>query len=787
MTKHIREIVTTSGIENVSRRGILKGILSTTGLVLAVHVLPSRPALADDAPKWGADGMPHGTVNSPLAFVSIAPDGIVTIVCHRSEMGQGIRTGMPLIVADEMGADWARVKVAQATGDEAKYGNQDTDGSRSTRHFFMPMRQVGAAARMMLEAAAAKRWGVDVSDVEAKNHEVIQKSTGKKLGYGDLAADASTMGVPSNVSVEKTGAATPVSLPSKTLPSSATSARKGPTSSTASTSRPVAPFMARTSAARAEIRRHCAPGGDGRQGRLLRRDGREKSPGRRPDRRDPHAFVPNEIPAVGGIAIIADNTWAAIQGRNALKIKWDDGPHATYDSQAYRAQMEATARQPGAILRSDGDFAAAYASADKKVEAEYCVTLPHNAHATMEPPSATCRIVDGKAEVWTSVQSPQAAHDLVAAYLALPPENVTVNVTLLGGGFGRKSKPDFAVEAALCSKAIGGAPVKVVWTREDDIHNDFFHTVSVERLQAGLDKDGKVVAWRHNSVAPTIFSLFVADPKHEAPFEQGMGLVDMPFDIKNVSIENGEAEAHTKIGWWRSVSNVPHGFAVQSFVAELASAAGKDQKAFLLDLIGPARILDVPQKVKSFWDYGENPEVYPLDTGRLRNVVELVTEKAGWGTRQVPKGHGLGLAVHRSFVSYVAAVIEAAVDEKGNVTVPRVDIAVDCGPIVNPDRVRSQFEGAVVMGLGVGLLNEISFKDGRVQQSNLDDYQVLRISDAPRETHVYIVPRGYDMHMGGVGEPGVPPVAPALMNAIFAASGKRIRSLPLGQQLSGKA
>jgi isoquinoline 1-oxidoreductase beta subunit len=311
--------------------------------------------------------------------------------------------------------------------------------------------------------------------------------------------------------------------------------------------------------------------------------------------------------------------------------------------------------------------------------------------------------------------------------------------------------------------------------------------VSVERLEAGLDKDGKVVAWRHNSVAPTIFSIFMADPKHEAPFEQGMGLTDLPFDIKNISIENGEAEAHTKIGWWRSVSNVPHGFAVQSFAAELASAAGKDQKAFLLDLIGAPRILDVPQKVKNFWDYGENPEVYPIDTGRLRNVVELVTEKAGWGKREVPKGHGLGLAVHRSFVSYVAAVIEAAVDDKGNVTIPRVDIAVDCGPIVNPDRVRSQFEGAVVMGLGVGLLNEISFKDGKVQQSNYDDYLVLRIGDAPRETHVYIVPHGYDMHLGGVGEPGVPPVAPALMNAIFAASGKRIRSLPLGQQLASKA
>jgi isoquinoline 1-oxidoreductase beta subunit len=786
MTKHIREIVTTSGIENVSRRGVLKGILSTTGLVLAVHVLPSRPALADDAPKWGADGMPHGTVNNPLAFVSVAPDGTVTIVCHRSEMGQGVRTGMPLIVADEMEADWAKVKVAQATGDEVKFGNQDTDGSRSTRHFFMPMRQVGAAARMMLEAAAAKRWGVDVSDVEAKNHEVIQKSTGKKLGYGELAADASTMGVPSNVSLEKTGAATPVSLPLKDPSEFRYIGKEGTNivdGFNITTGRATYGQDVRLPGQKyAVVARPPVMGG-----KVTSFDATEtkKVPGFVEIVEITAPSYPMKFQPSGGIAVIADNTWAAIQGRKALKIQWDDGPHATYDSQAYRAQMEATAKQPGKVLRSDGDFAAAYASAAKKVEAEYYI--PHNAHATMEPPSATCRIVDGKAEVWTSVQSPQAAHDLVASYLALPPENVTVNVTLLGGGFGRKSKPDFAVEAALCSKAIGGAPVKVVWTREDDIHNDFYHTVSVERLEAGLDKDGNVVAWRHNSVAPTIFSLFVADPKHEAPFEQGMGLVDMPFDIKNVSIENGEAEAHTKIGWWRSVSNVPHGFAVQSFVAELASAAGKDQKTFLLDLIGPARILDVPQKVKSFWDYGENPEVYPLDTGRLRNVVELVTEKAGWGTRQVPKGHGLGLAVHRSFVSYVAAVIEAAVDEKGNVTVPRVDIAVDCGPIVNPDRVRSQFEGAVVMGLGVGLLNEISFKDGRVQQSNLDDYQVIRITDAPRETHVYIVPRGYDMHMGGVGEPGVPPVAPALMNAIFAASGKRIRSLPLGQQLSGKA
>ncbi len=332
------------------------------------------------------------------------------------------------------------------------------------------------------------------------------------------------------------------------------------------------------------------------------------------------------------------------------------------------------------------------------------------------------------------------------------------------------------------SKGIGGAPVKVVWTREDDIHNGFYHTVSAERLEAGLDKDGKVVAWRHNSVAPTILSLFAPDPKHEMPLEMGMGLVDMPFDVKNISIENGEAEAHTKIGWYRSVSNIPHAFAIQSFAAELAAAAGKDQKAFLLDLIGPARIVDVQKTVKDFWDYGENPEVYPVDTGRLRGVVELAAEKAGWG-RKLPPGHGLGLAVHRSFVTYVATVVEAAVDDKGNVTVPRVDVAVDCGPTVNPDRVRSQMEGAVIMGLGLALMTEISFKDGKVQQNNFDDYQVLRISDAPRETHVHIVPHGFDVPLGGVGEPGVPPVAPALLNAVYAAKGKRIRSLPIGQQV----
>ncbi len=388
MTKHNRAIAP-SGIENVSRRSVLKGMASTGGLVLALTILPQRAAPAD-APKWGADGMPHGTVNNPQAFVSIAPDGTVTIVCHRSDMGQGVRTGMPLIVADELDADWARVKIAQATGDEVKYGNQDTDGSRSTRHFIKPMRQVGAAARMMLEEAAAKRWGVPVADVEAKNHEVVQKSTGQKLGYGELAADAAKLDVPAADSLR-------LKDPSqfRYIGKEGTNIVDG--------------FNITTGRAKygqdtrlpgqkyAVIARPPVMGG-----KVVSYDATEakKVAGVVEIVEIPAPSYPMVFQPSGGIAVIADNTWAAMQGRKALKITWDDGPHATYDSAAYRAAMEATARQPGLALRSEGDFASAYAGAAKKVEAEYYI--PHNAHATMEPPrpparSSTARQRSGQA------------------------------------------------------------------------------------------------------------------------------------------------------------------------------------------------------------------------------------------------------------------------------------------------------------------------------------------------------------------------------------------------------
>ena len=768
MSSHFLPPADTPATSGPRRRAFLKTPL--VGLVLGIGV-PGLGSAQQEPQKYGGDGMPNGLRDSPKVFVQVAPDGTVSIVVNRSEMGQGIRTSLPRIVADELEADMKRVRVVQAPGDEAKYGNQDTDGSRSTRHWFMPMRRCGAAARQMLEQAAANQWKVPVGEVEAQNGQLVHKPSGKKLAFGAVAVAASKLDVPAAGSIK-------LKDPSKFryIGKNDTTLTDGPVIVNGKSQFGIdtrLPGMLYAVIARPPVL----------GGKLKSFDATEamKVPGVVKAFAIDGAPPPSEFMPVGGVCVVAKDTWAAIQGRKALKIEWDDGPHARYDSEAYRRELETAVRQSGAkVVRNEGDAYAALSSAARKFEADYYV--PHYAHATMECPAATARIAGGACEIWAPSQSPQAARDRVAKALNLGADKVTVNVTLLGGGFGRKSKADFVVEAALASKEMNGQPVKLTWTREDDLHNDYFHAVSAQHLEAGVDANGKIVAWLHRAAEPTIASIFAPDQKTLAAFELGLGLTGMPYQIPNVRIENPEAVAHTRIGWLRAVNNIQHAFAAQSFIAEVAHAAGKDHRAYLLDLLGPDRLID-PRKIEP-WNHGESPERYPINTGRLRKVIERATQEAGWG-RKLPSGQGLGLAAHYSFVSYMAAVVEVAVSAKGELMVPRVDIAIDCGPQINPDRIRSQLEGACVMGLSQAVVSEITFKNGRAQQDNFHQYEIVRMNTAPKKIVVHIIPSdSYDAPLGGVGEPAVPVIAPALMNAIHGATGKRIRSLPLKDQLS---
>jgi isoquinoline 1-oxidoreductase beta subunit len=746
-----------SEIENVSRRRFLTGgVIAAGALVLGVRYY--RKLLAGE--KLPQDTNADHAAFHPSVYLGIDPDGTVWIVASRSEMGTTSRTTLPLVVADELDADWKRVKIEQAIGDK-RYGDQNTDGSHSIRSFYDAMRDAGATARFMLIQAAAHQWGVPAGECETDLHVVVHRSTTRRAGYGELASAAAKYPVPAKEEV-------------KLKPKSAWRyIGKGEVSYDLEelvTGKAVYGMDARLDGmVYASVERPPVLGG-----KVKSYDDKEtlKVAGVRQTVlidpfKPPPAFQP-----LGGIAVIADNTWAAFQGRKKLNIAWDNGPNETYNSDAYKNELRATSRNPCKVVRNVGDADAAFAKANKIYEADYYVPLL--AHAAMEPLVALAEFKDGKAILWAPTQNPQAVQDIVSRELGIAKEDVICHVTLLGGGFGRKSKPDYVAEAAVLSKKMG-RPVKVVWTREDDIKFDYYNAVASMYMKAAVGANGKPTAWLQRSVFPPIPSTFDVNAVYGDPAHLQQGWTDIPYDLPNLRVENGPAKAHVRIGWLRSVANIYHAFGVQCFTDELAHAVKRDPLDYLLDLIGNPRTIDF--KGVEYPNYGASMEAYPWETGRLRHVTELVAEKSEWGKRKHANGTGVGIAAHRSFLTYVAAVVEVEVNHQGEVRIPRVDMALDAGLVVNPEATRAQFEGAAVFGTSVVRSGEITATKGVIDQSNFQDYPVARINEVPAQTNVHIVDS--DAPPAGVGEPGVPPFIAAFCNAIFAATGKRVRDLPI--------
>jgi isoquinoline 1-oxidoreductase beta subunit len=711
---------------HLTRRRFLQASSVTAG-GLALGITIPLPARDEDTPSTEMN-----------AFVHIAENGDTTLYCGRCEMGQGISTALPAAVADELEADWDRVTVLQGDADE-KYGPQATGGSRSINIMFTPMREAGAAAKAMLVTAAAQRWGIDPAECYAEQHVVRNRLNGRTLGFGELAADAAKLPVPDSPTLKQPDEFRYIGkpLPRHDMQEVVTGTR----AYGADTRLPGMKYGA--------IRHVPVMGGSVKSFDATQA---KKMPGVVDVVQiDP---IDDGYSSLGGVAVVADTTWQAQQALEQVEIEFDPGPHAVYNSPEYKAALVRNVESSAEPMHARGNLEGAFEAAAKKHGATY--VGGHLSHSPLEPMASTVWVRDDGCEVWASTQDPAGIQRTLGKFLGIDPKSVTVRVMMAGGAFGRKFKCDYVHEAAALSRAVG-APVNLTWSREEDTRTGYYHSVSAQRIEASLDEDGNVTGWLHRAAFPAIASTF--NPSVERPSEGDLEvLANHPYGIVNLQVESGHAPAHTRIGWYRAVYAIFYGFAINSFTDELAELAGEDALAFY----------------RRIYRNNQNPE-QAEQVKRSLGVLELAAEKAGWG-KDLPEGHGLGIAVHYSFESYVAMVVHAEVDGD-DVRVHRVDCAVDCGLVLNPDQATAQMEGAVMMGMSLALYTEVSFRDGAVVNSNFHDYPILRTGEAPPEIHVHFT--NTDASPTGLGEPGVPTFAPALANAIRAAGGPRHRSLPI--------
>ncbi|NRT16457.1 isoquinoline 1-oxidoreductase beta subunit [Flavobacterium sp. 28A] len=718
-------------IQNISRRSFIKNIGLTSGaLIIGSHL--SLFASETESVLAGAF--------QPNLFVELLPNGDLILVASRSEMGNGVRTSLTSVIADEMEADWNRVSVEQAIGHK-KYGDQNTDGSRSVRYLYEAMRKMGATTRMILISAAAQKWKVPESECHAENHFIVHKN-GKKIGFGVLVEIAKTIEAPKDIILKDPKDFKYIGKNLKSI-----DVEKYANGSAVFGLDFRLPNMKFAAIARCPVTFGTVKSFDKTEAM--------KIPGVEAVFEIERIKTP--FGALGGVAVVATNTWAAFKGKEALIIEWDNGKNGSYDSVKYMEMLTENVHKPGVVSKTRGNIEAAFTASAKVIESTY--QLPHLSHAPMEVPNTVAWVKENSCEVWCPTQNPQAAHEEVKNYLGFDDEKVIINVTLLGGGFGRKSKPDYVVEAAIISKSIK-APVQVVWTREDETQHGYYHTVSAQYMKASLDEKGNVTGWLHRFAFPPIKSTF--DPTADYPNGWEIeSASEVPFGIKNFQIEVGQAPAMVRIGWLRSVINIPHGFSINVFTDELAHAANQDPLAFNLKLLGED---NTP----------ENDKSNKFSATRLKNVLKKAAENAGWG-KPLPEGHAQGLAVHYSFMSYVASVVEVSMVE-GIVKIHKVNTVIDCGIVVNKNTVIAQMEGAAIFGMSLAFYGKITAKDGAIEQSNFGDYRMVRMNEAPK-IEVEIVES--TAPPTGVGEPGVPVIAPAIVNAIFKLTGKRYRNLPL--------